>query len=46
MALNPFFRQEVDCEQRLVQDLVNEHLRMYGSKKFITCPESTWVLKL
>lgn len=30
MALNPFFRQEVASEQRLVQDLVNEHLRMYG----------------
>ncbi|WLW37623.1 neck protein [Synechococcus phage S-8S53] len=30
--LNPFFRQEVASEQRLVQDLVNEHLRMYGQE--------------
>jgi hypothetical protein len=32
--LNPFFRQEVASEQRLVQDLVNEHLRMYGQEVF------------
>jgi hypothetical protein len=30
MALNPFFLQGTSSEQRLVQDLVNEHLRMYG----------------
>ena len=34
MALNPFFRQEVASEQRLVQDLVNEHLRMYGQEVY------------
>jgi len=32
--LNPFFRQEVSSEQRLVQDLVNEHLRMYGQEVY------------
>ncbi|AOV60227.1 neck protein [Synechococcus phage S-CAM9] len=32
--LNPFFRQEVASEQRLVQDLVNEHLRMYGQEVY------------
>lgn len=30
MALNPFFLQGSPSEQRLVQDLVNEHLRIYG----------------
>ena len=30
MALNPFFLQGTSSEQRLIQDLVNEHLRMYG----------------
>jgi hypothetical protein len=30
MALNPFFLQGTSSEQRLVQDLINEHLRMYG----------------
>jgi hypothetical protein len=30
MALNPFFSQGTSSEQRLVQDLINEHLRMYG----------------
>jgi len=30
MALNPFFLQGSSSEQRLVQDLINEHLRMYG----------------
>jgi len=30
MALNPFFLQGSSSEQRLVQDLVNEHLRIYG----------------
>ena len=32
--LNPFFRQAVASEQRLVQDLVNEHLRMYGQEVY------------
>lgn len=30
MALNPFFLQGSKTEQGLVQDLINEHLRMYG----------------
>lgn len=30
MPLNPFFLQGSQSEQRLVQDLVNEHLRMFG----------------
>ena len=30
MALNPFFLQGTASEQRLVQDLVNEHLRFHG----------------
>ena len=30
MALNPFFLQGTQSEQRLIQDLINEHLRMYG----------------
>jgi hypothetical protein len=30
MALNPFFLQGTSSEQRLIQDLINEHLRMYG----------------
>ena len=30
MALNPFFLQGSTSEQRLVQDLINEQLRMYG----------------
>ena len=30
MALNPFFLQGTAGEQRLVQDLVNEHLRFHG----------------
>jgi hypothetical protein len=30
MALNPFFQQGTASEQRLVQDLINEQLRMYG----------------
>ncbi len=30
MALNPFFLQGSASEQRLVQDLINEQLRMYG----------------
>ena len=28
--LNPFFLQGTAGEQRLVQDLINEQLRMYG----------------
>ena len=30
MALNPFFLQGTQSEQRLVQDLINEHLRFHG----------------
>ena len=30
MALNPFFQQGSASEQRLVQDLINEQLRMFG----------------
>ena len=30
MALNPFFLQGSQTEQRLVQELINEQLRMYG----------------
>ncbi len=30
MALNPFFLQGSQNEQRLVQELINEHLRIYG----------------
>lgn len=30
MALNPYFLQGAPGEQNLVQDLINEHLRMFG----------------
>ena len=30
MALNPYFQQGSRSEQNLVQDLINEQLRMYG----------------
>ena len=30
MALNPFFLQGSQSEQRLVQDIINEHLLIYG----------------
>ena len=30
MALNPFFLQGSPNEQRLVQELINEQLRIYG----------------
>jgi len=30
MALNPFFLQGTSSEQRLVQDLINEHLTIHG----------------
>jgi hypothetical protein len=30
MALNPFFLQGSPAEQRLIQDLINEHLKIYG----------------
>ena len=30
MALNPFFLQGSDGEQRLVQDLINEQLQIFG----------------
>lgn len=30
MALNPYFLQGSQTEQSLVQDLINEHLRMFG----------------
>jgi len=42
MALNPFFLQGAPSEQNLIQDLINEQLRMYGvevhymPRKFIT----------
>ena len=42
MALNPYFLNGTSSEQRLIQDLVNEQLRMYGQeivympRKFIT----------
>ena len=28
MALNPYFLQGAQSEQRLTQDLINEHLKM------------------
>ena len=42
MALNPFFLQGSQTEQSLIQDLINEQLRMYGieiyyiPRKYIT----------
>ena len=42
MALNPFFLQGTREEQSLIQDLINEQLRMYGvevyyiPRKYIT----------
>ena len=30
MALNPYFLQGSSAEQRLVQDLVNEQLKIFG----------------
>lgn len=30
MALNPYFLQGSPSEQRLIQELINEHLRIYG----------------
>ena len=30
MALNPFFLQGSPGEQRLIQELINEHLKIYG----------------
>ena len=30
MALNPFFLQGSQSEQRLTQDLINEHLKIFG----------------
>lgn len=30
MALNPFFTQGLTTEQNLIQDLINEHLKIYG----------------
>ncbi len=30
MALNPFFSQGLSSEQNLVQDLINEQLKIYG----------------
>ena len=30
MALNPFFLQGTSSEQRLAQDLINEHLKIFG----------------
>ena len=34
MVLNPFFLQGSQGEQNLVQDLINEQLRMYGVEVF------------
>ena len=34
MVLNPFFLQGSQGEQSLVQDLINEQLRMYGVEVF------------
>ena len=34
MALNPYFQQGATSEQNLVQDLINEQLRMYGVEIF------------
>lgn len=34
MSLNPFFLQGSTTEQFLIQDLINEHLRMYGIEIF------------
>jgi len=30
MALNPYFQQGATTEQNLIQDLINEQLKMYG----------------
>ena len=30
MVLNPYFQQGASSEQNLVQDLINEQLKMYG----------------
>ena len=44
MALNPYFLQGSRGEQRLVQSLVNEHLKIYGQdvtyipRKFVNHP--------
>ena len=34
MALNPYFIQGTSGEQGLVQDLINEQLKMYGVECF------------
>ena len=34
MPLNPFFLQGSASEQRLVQDLINEQLKIYGVEVF------------
>jgi len=34
MALNPFFQQGSSTEQNLIQDLINEQLKMYGVEVF------------
>ena len=45
MALNPFFLKGSSSEQRLIQDLVNEQLSMFGldvtyiPRKFISKPD-------
>ena len=48
MALNPFFLQGTASEQRLVQNLINEHLGMFGvevtyiPRKFVSKPDEIW----
>ncbi len=44
--LNPFFLQGSNSEQNLVQDLINEQLRMYGGLKFTTYQEDILQKKL
>ena len=39
MALNPFFQQGTPSEQNLVQDLINEQIRMYGVE-FVYMPRN------
>ena len=37
MALNPFFLQGSQSEQRLTQDLINEHLKIFGVEVTYIC---------
>ena len=38
--LNPFFTQGTSGEQSLVQDLINEQLRMYGVETVLPTSEN------